>query len=281
MNDLVFNVNTGNIVNHFLDKIENSIGWVVNKETPKKIAKQTLIKEIQSSNLPVAQKVAMISNINRLIKEYCNQYKIIELSAPYFLIDDNIDNLNDDWIHLFMDKARFVSNENFQLIWSKILVSEVNIPNSIPKQLLFVLEKMDKDDAEAFSKIVSISIYTSNRNGIKDHSPVVFYNKFIDYYNEIDLTYDDIVSLSSLGLIETDIGPLSSGYVITNDKPKKFEIHYGNKLYISKLQTDKFRVGNMIYTKSGNALCNALVANVDKRYDYFEKYCIPYWDEEK
>lgn len=280
MNDLVLNVETGNISKNLLDKIENAVGWVISKETPKKIAKQMLIEEIQNSNLPIGQKVAMISNVNKLIKEYCNQYKIIELSLPFLLVDANVDSLDDDWLHLFMDKARLISNEDFQLIWSKILVSEVNAPNSIPKQLLFALEKMGKDDAESFSKLVSISVYTTD-NDTKAHSPVFFYNEFKDFYEEIGISFDDIISLTSLGLLQTSIGMFTPEYALASKESEPIKVYYGTESYTPKNKASEICVGDILYTKSGNALCNALLDIVEKRSEYFAKYCIPYWDNRK
>ena len=67
MNDLVLNLDTGNITKNLLDKLENTVGWIVERETPKKIAKQMLIEEIQNSDLSIGQKVAMISNVNCLL----------------------------------------------------------------------------------------------------------------------------------------------------------------------------------------------------------------------
>lgn len=280
MNDLVLNLDTGNITKNLLDKLENTVGWIVERETPKKIAKQMLIEEIQNSDLSIGQKVAMISNVNKLIKEYCNQYKIIKLSLPFLSDDADVDSLDDDWLNLFMDKARLISNEDFQLIWSKILVSEVNAPNSIPKQLLFALEKMDKDDAEAFSKLVSISVYT-NDNDTKTHSPVFFYNKFKDFYEEIGTSFDDIISLTSLGLLQTSIGMLTPEYALASKESEPIRVHYGTECYIPKNKTSEICVGDILYTKSGNALCNALLDSVENRYEYFEKYCIPYWENRK
>ncbi len=57
-----------------------------------------------------------------------------------------------------MEMAKLISDEDFQKIWGKILADECSDPGTIPKSVLFILQKMDKDDALSFTNLCSLVI---------------------------------------------------------------------------------------------------------------------------
>ena len=68
------------VANNLIDKISNAVGWVVSHDTPKKIAVDTYIKDIQESNFDAITKASLISRAKKTIKEYCNQRDIVLVS---------------------------------------------------------------------------------------------------------------------------------------------------------------------------------------------------------
>lgn len=174
------------------------------------------------------------------------------------------------WLEKFMDKARLVSSEEFQMIWGKILAGECNAPGSIPISLLYTLEKMDKEDAETFTSLCRITVHLGD-----ECAPVVIGSKFDEYTSLLGITLDKLISLNSLGLIEMNLGIFSGGYSLTTSEiPAK--VTYFDKQY-ELLKEKEIRVGNMLYTKSGQALCESI--DVNELEGYWETYCIPFWKE--
>ena len=63
-----------------------------------------------------------------------------------------------DWTLQYFDYAQDVCDEDMQKLWSRILAGEVASPGSYSKRTLQFLRTLDKDEAEAFTKICSLSV---------------------------------------------------------------------------------------------------------------------------
>jgi len=264
------------VINNLIDKFTSGIGWIATHETPDRLALKTYIEDIQKSDVTPLVKAAMISNANKTIKEYSNQYNIVKIAIENMADTAKPENIDNDWLSQFMDKARLISDEQFQLIWGHILKEECNVPNSIPKALLNILSQMDKKDAEVFSILCSLSVYIYE-NGIKMYAPIIIASHFDDYYSKIGIEYNMLSDLQSLGLIEIGLDISDDIYMIDNIK-KPINIHYFDESYKLPDSMDYFLCGNVIYTKSGSALCRAL--NVEKRKGFFDKYCVPMFEKQ-
>lgn len=262
----------GDVIVNLTNKLADGVGWIANRETANKLAIDTYIKEIQEKDYDPVMKAALISNARQIIKEYCNQNDIVKIGIQSLQNTSEPEKVEDDWLGKFMDKAKFVSSKEFQWIWGRILAKECNEPGSIPLALLYTLEKMDKEDAEAFTALCRISIQLEG-----EASPVIIGSKFDEYKSLIGLTFNKLVSLNSLGLIEMDLGALSLGYVLTAEESSAKVIYY-DKVY--ELSEEKqISVGNVIFTKSGQALWQSIV--VDEMEGYWEEYCLPFWEERR
>lgn len=264
------------VANNLIDKLSSGIGWIVTHDTPDRLAQKIYIEEIQKSDFSPLVKAAMISNVNKTIKEYVNQVNIVKFAIDNMSSKARPEDVEDDWLWQFMDKARLVSDEQFQLIWGHILKEECNAPNSIPKSLLHILEQMDKTDAEGFGMLCSLSVYVSE-NGIKDFTPIVVASRLDDYYAKIGINYEMLSNLQSLGLIEMSVGFSDNVYKINVNK-KPINIQYFDEVYSFPEYINHFICGNVIYTKAGNALCRALTA--EKKEGFFQEQCVPIWKQQ-
>ena len=264
------------VCNNLINKISTAIGWVATHETYSKIAVNTYIKEIQDSSYDPLTKAALISTAKKNIKEYCNQHNILEIAARSLTPTAKPEMLNDDWLLQFMDKARLVSTEDFQLLWGNILAQECNAPGSIPKSLLHIMEQMDKNMAEVFMAVASVSVWHTE-NGQQVWSPIIMGVCVDDYYNELDITYDGLVNLQSIGLIDMNFGMAESSYVQTLVESSGRDVHYHDMVYSLPEHLSNFPVGNVIYTSAGNSLCRAITPT--KVEGFFEEKCVPFFNE--
>lgn len=262
------------VANNLIDKVSAAVGWVANHQTPSKIAVNTYIQEIQNSSYDPLTKAALISQAKKSIKEYCNQQNVLEVAMRSLMPMAKPEELDEDWLTQFMDKARLVSTEEFQMLWGNLLAQECNVPGSIPKSLLHIMEQMDRNMADAFMAITAVSVWYIDK-GQPFWSPVITGMLLDDYYKSLGITYDNLVDLQSVGLIKIDFGIAQSSYVQTIDE-SFHEIHYHDQVYSLPEKQSEFPVGNVIFTGAGNALCRAIVP--EKVEGFLEKKCVPFWE---
>lgn len=270
MNELINLDGLGEIIVNLTNKLASGIGWIANKETPKRLAINTYIKEIQESDYDPVTKAALISHAKQIIKEYCNQKDIVNIATSALKNDATPEKIENDWLEQFMDKAKLVSSQEFQWIWGNILARECNKPGSIPRVLLYTLEKMDREDAEAFTALCNISVQLEG-----EYSPVIIGSKFDEYDSLVNLTFDKLVNLKSLGLIEMDLDLFFHSYAL-EAKTLPAEVIYFDEKYILS-ENKEINVGKAIFTKSGQALCQSINAN--KIEGFWEEFCLPFWEK--
>lgn len=230
------------VVNNLLDKLGTAVGWGVNRETPERIAIATYIEDIKNSDYDSLLKAALISQAKKTIKEYCNQKDVVGFAINELREGANPQKVDDDWIVLFMDQARLISDEVFQSIWGKILAEECNDNNSIPKKLLYTLAQMDREDAETFTTLCSLAVKVDD-----EYEPVIWCHR-LDEYKKWGITFDKIISLIALGLIEADLVSIAAGYVIESES-NPIKVHYFDSEYEMEKETKTVRVGNVLFTK--------------------------------
>lgn len=270
MESLVSFDGAADVFNHLISKLSDATGWIANHSTPQREAVNTYIKSIQEGPYDPLTKAALISNARKIIREYSNQQNIVQFAEDALKPSARPQAVDDTWLAQFMDKARHICHEDFQLIWGKILAEECNNPNSIPKGVLHVLEQMDSEDAVNFSRICSVSVgYTDNRGSL--HTPIILFNREEPFYG---ITFDALIDLQALGLIEIDLSE-DDPYVIEELIPPG-EIHYYDETYYLPEGVTSFASGNVIFTRIGESLCK--VITVEKVDGFFQKYCVPLWE---
>lgn len=274
MKEIIAKQNLSSVANNLIDKISSAINWVASHDTPEKTAINTFIEDMKNSDYDPVTKAAFISNAKKIIKEYTNQMDIVKVATQFVNENATPDKMDDDWIAQFMDKAKLISNKDLQFIWGKILADECNHQGSIPKTLLHILTQMDSKDAKVFSTIRSISVYVED-DGIQ-YTPMILRRSMADYYEKMGITYDALVNLQALGLIEMNMNADERTYVFECDK-HPITVKYYDKEYYIPSKYDYFNVGNVIFTKAGSALCRNI--EMPEKEGFFEEICIPLWKE--
>ena len=93
-------------------------------------------------------------------RQFDNMSNIYEFAAQELKMIEQVDNtpVDPDWSAYFFDYAKDVSDEEFQILWAKILVGEIKSPNTYFKRTLFALKHIEKQEAECFVEICSYLI---------------------------------------------------------------------------------------------------------------------------
>lgn len=252
------------IANNFIDKISNAVG-VVYTDSNYKIKKESLKKVneliLQRTDLDEFAKLAMISNLEQDMKHYNNQRNIIQKAI--LNVDEDVDanNVDDDWLLYFFDKAKNISSYEMQNVWAKMLSEEFNKPQSMPKSLLHTVSVIDAESAMCFNKLCQFNVEI---NGDKNllYSPTTE-----PYLEEINISFSDLSELEKYGLIVYS----SFGFIIKQTEAL-FSLDNGNAYKISckkpqtkngeieclELYNDRIKVGQYMFTSDGKALFNAI-----------------------
>lgn len=68
------------------------------------------------------------------------------------------ESVHTDWTLQYFDHAQDVCDEDMQKLWARILAGEVARPGSFSKRTLQFLKTLDKEEAEAFTHLCSVSV---------------------------------------------------------------------------------------------------------------------------
>lgn len=243
---------SGKVLCRFMDMLEHAAGyiaWPKVARDAKYKAEAEIIEEIANrTDLDPVIRLATISKLKKSVKEYKNQTKIIQDAVPFLKENAKPEEMDMDWLSLFMDKARLVSDEELQLIWSEILAQEANTPRSVSKRLLYILMQMSKKDADRFKRLANLCIDIYEEGEINRIVPVIA--NFDDDLKRIaEITFEDICALENYGLVK--FSELKNS-VFTSDKP--MIVKYGDKEIMNVGVGKKIMAGSVFYTEAGEEL---------------------------
>ena len=89
------------------------------------------------------------------IRHQKNMLSVLIKTKGQFNQDAMPDDVEDDWYANFFDKVRNISDEDMQMLWSRILAGEINNPQNFSKRTINLFANFDKEDAKAFANLCS------------------------------------------------------------------------------------------------------------------------------
>lgn len=260
----------GDVANNLIDKISNAIGYIYTPRGKRKDrieAAEYLINEIkENKEMPPLVKAAAISESRKIIKEYLNKNRILDIAIENLADNSKVDELEDDWLFIFFDKAGKVSSKDAQMLFGRILSEECNKPRSVSKSLVNVLGAMDSASAESFRKLRNY-IFSVEKSESNDEGYVVVIPD-VSELQEIEITFDDIIELTRLGLVE---------YLALGEYTREFKgisLEYAEKT-VKITSKDKLPIGSVVLTRIGQELANILMLETPD-YGYYNE-TVKYW----
>lgn len=247
------------VANNLIDKVCSVCGWIVQpkgKRSDKEEAVKSLIKEIQENkNLDTLAKAACISNARKILKEYCNQCDIMQIALDNLNEDAKPEDLDDDWLDFFMDKAKNISNKDVQIMFGKLLAEECN-DGDVTKSLILKLTIMEKDLADAFNKLCEyvVKACAGDDKGLVALIPSTALDDLKKYH--IDMKFNDFLELETAGLLKID--EFEYGYLSS-----ELECEYQERKYklTSKADTKDqpfIKLGKIKLTTDGEILAKQI-----------------------
>lgn len=185
-----------------------------------------------------------------------NFLKVAQLADEYYKDSDKRDSnkiYDFDWFLRFYENVGNISDQHMQEIWAKILAGEISNPGTHSIHLLEILKYLSKKDAELFEKVCSVSLDISNQ---------VLLPNFKQYLDEFGISYDDILRLNELNLINSN-GMLSLSLKVP---PQKAELCRGNssRIAVQSLSNNSvdFSINEFPFTSVGSELRSILTIKI-------------------
>lgn len=239
----------------------------------KKKALDMYLSDIEKSDLPSESKLMATLNAKQIIKKLRNQSKIADIAvanAPEGTDFSEQSGVNEEWFDRFMDSAGFVSIEDVQLIWGRILAKEFESPGSTPSNMIRILSEITPTYARAFRKICSmktIIIGIDDTGNPQNATQRVFvpYSQNEEILNNMGLTFSMLNELDTFGLIKFDS---LSGYVVSGFEQKHVLLYANGKtIAINEHKENRVPIGDVMLTSTGECLMNITPSDIIADYD--------------
>ena len=214
-------------------------------------------ENIKNSNLSLETKTIALFNLDKDIKRLKNQAAIAEKAIENakegtdFSENSKVD---EEWLDRFMDSAKFVSSEEMQLIWGKVLAGEFENPGSTPPNMRRILSEFTPELAQAFRTICSmrIDIFPLGDNGDIENSLSEIIIPFSHEFENAFIEFELFNELEMLGVITINS---FTGYAEKLVNNANSLICLGNELILTKKNNNHpFPIGNVIPTFAGKTL---------------------------
>ncbi|MCX4328142.1 MAG: DUF2806 domain-containing protein [Lachnospiraceae bacterium] len=239
----------------------------------KKKALDMYLSDIEKSDLPSESKLMATLNAKQTIKKLKNQSKIADIAvanAPEGTDFSEQSGVNEEWFDRFMDSAGFVSAEDVQLIWGKILAKEFENPGSTPSNMIRILSEITPTYAQAFRKICSmktiiIGIDDAGNPQNAAQRVIVPYSQNEETLNNMGLTFSILNELDTFGLIKFNS---LSGYAAIGFEQKIVLLYANGKtIAINEHEENRVPIGNVMLTSTGECLMNITPTEIISDYD--------------
>lgn len=176
--------------------------------------------------------------------------------------------IDEDWITNFFDKARLISDDEIQLIWAKVLAGEANSPGRFSKRTVSFLSSLDKSDAILFQTVCGYGWDFGNV------FPLVYDIKD-DIYKMKGITFGALTHLNEIGLLSFDS---LAGFLIDEMDTKNKAAYYGYEIECEFINTrqKKLEIGHVLLSKVGQEL--APICGSKPVTGFFD-YIVKHWAE--
>lgn len=246
--------------------IENGI---VTEDDYKTAAQLLLIPQMHKRCKSMAK---VISKANK----QCEQYAKNTGKKP--------NDVNDDWLNYFLDRASLITDETVQELWASIFTYECFEKNSFRKVMLDKMALLDRDLAEAFGKLCSLTYDLNVSDGreysiplylrddvlekmVSDKSTAFNENDAINYQKSIP-SESDLEILQEIGLVRLsedsdDCDIYSVNRIVFTAKVDEYSVTPCTR-YDKKQRIYYILTGNAVFTGSGLELYRRLKNNFSR-----------------
>ncbi len=246
-----------------LNKTSSVLGMLFPYIGARKNAVDIYLKELEKADMSAEAKAWHALNIKKTIKQLKNQETIAELAVVNakegtdFSKNTRVD---EEWLERFMESAGYVSSEEMQLVWAKILANEFETPGSTPPNMRRILTEITPNLAYAFRQICSmyVILFSLDEKGDiitgsgKKVTVVPYCKQSVGFFESIGLSFVVLSELETLGLIRFE--PVN-GYKCPEIMNNRVVVRVENHINVFKKSLNNtFAEGSVIFTAAGVAV---------------------------
>ncbi len=201
-------------------------------------------------------------------KQQENMERMTAQAAQQVENDTKPEDIEEDWLTNFFDKARNYSDTEMQSLWAKILAGEATTPGAFSRRTVNQVSDMDRSDAQLFTKVCTF-IWT-----IDDTNTLLVFDVKTGVYKS--LSYMDLTHLDDIGFLDFHVDPSASfGFSIPGDPRLLVADYYGRSLVMEKV--GRFNFGRAMLTETGKQLATICGSALSSE---FYEYVIERWANE-
>ena len=134
---------------------------------------------IQSPDVAIQSEISISEVIKQKIqfqeaRRLSNTVAVVE-TAQRIVGDKHVPDLepDHDWVARFFNHIQDVSSEDTQLLWARVLAGEVERPGTTSLRTLDILRNLDRQTAQSFRRLCSMSVFCGSRDGSVTDSRVI------------------------------------------------------------------------------------------------------------
>jgi hypothetical protein len=183
--------------------------------------------------------------INRELRRQKNIEEITRKALKALPDKVNAEKPDEDWIHSFFESCQDVSNEDMQILWSRILAGEVATPGTFSTRAVGLIKHLQRSDAELFTKFCTF-VWFLPGIGLAPIIPSVDDS----YLKERGLHFLQFMRLEEIGLIQFNN---VTGFSIKRIK-QATAFYYGRRHDVSREDESDLTLGKALLTSVGSEL---------------------------
>lgn len=255
-----------------IEKVSDAVGGIAKPWQIERVAKAEAKADIIRAQSRIEISEVEERALQRMVREEGKRQENIEnitaQAIPHLNENAKPEDVDDDWISNFFDKARMISDKEMQELWSKLLSGEANNPGSYRKRTVELVASLDKSDAELFSKLCSC-IWMIGRPTV-----LIFDNSDAGVANN-GLSFEDLKHLDSLGLIDFEA---LAGFKRVGYTKEHAVLYFGRPIILTgSSDKDSLNLGSAMLTRVGVELASICPAQPNK--DFFEYIIKKFMDD--
>ena len=252
-----------------IKKISDAIGGGFKPRQIRRVAQAQADAEVIEAKAQIEitelRQRALIRFIMEESKKQDNIESITEKAIGQLDASSTPQDIENDWITNFFDKCRIISDEDMQLLWSKLLAGEANTLGTFSKRTVTFMASLDKRDAVLFTKLCGFTWLFGDLE-------TLIYDEKASIYGTAGINFDTLIHLDDIGLISFS----TSGFSITN-LPKRIKCHYYGEPIIIEFKQDEnnsIKIGKVLLSRIGKQLAHICDS---KPVDGFTEYILDNW----
>lgn len=257
--------------NTLIERISDAVGVIYE---PTRIIKKAEA-ETKAEQIKTISKIETTKLQFRAIKRFIQEEgikqgifeKIILNSLPLILPNAKPENISNEWLLNFSDKAKLPSDNEVQKLWSQILAGEANNPGKYSKRTIDLVSSFDKKDIAYFNNLSNFSFDIGLIT-------LLIFDDTSEIYLKNGLNFTVLTHLDTIGLITFDA---LAGFTRRYSNLQSISVNYMGKtinLIFSDPKLTSLNIGKALLTQSGLELFSLCVT---KEVSGFKEFVTSKW----